>query len=878
VKSAAKGSRRDGSSKGHIIRANMTIDEKTRARRGAALLLLFGTCVIGIVGSYAQRGAIPARRPGRERGGATLLPNGWRIAPAGRHVQIGDLPLNMVASPDGRYIVITNNGWAEPTLTVFDTKTEQVISRIPVEHAWLGLAWHPDSSRIFSAGAAENTIHEFKWSNGALKDAGAIAIGLPERRAGGELQNAGFIGGLAMAQDGRRLYAVHVFGQAVSAIDLETRREVSRAALDAEPYTCLLSKDGKTLYVSLWGGSKVLIFEAATLAPLGEVSVGGHPNSMLLSEDGGRLFVACANTNAVWVIDLATRVATEQISVALYPDSPVGTTPNSLTLSPDGATMLVANADNNNVAMVDVRKPGASRVAGWIPVGWYPTSVLYSADGSRVFVLDGKGLSSDRNLRGPQPGGARMDGQYTGAMLQGALSIIATPGPPALAAMTRRVYELSPYTAARRMAPADAPFANPVPRRVGLSSPIKHVFYVIRENRTYDQVLGDMPTGNGDPSITLFGQEVTPNAHAIARDFTLFDNFYVDAEVSYDGHAFSMAAYATDVVEKLWPTNYGSRGTPYLSEGGYKMRGEYGNFSAPPLGYLWDFAKRAGVTVRSYGEFAAWAKRGGLVRATVPGLEGLVHPSYPPFDLDVPDKERADIWLEEFRTFERDGNLPRLSIIRLGNDHTSGTSPGAPTPRAMVADNDVALGRIVEAVSHSRYWKDSAIFVLEDDAQNGPDHIDAHRSVLLCISPFSRRRTVDSTLYTTSGVLRTIELILGLPPMSQYDAAATPMYNAFQATPDAAPFTHLPARVPLDERNDWSSPGASASLRMNLREADLAPELALNEILWQSVHGAGAVMPPPRRSGFIRPIDDQDDDEAEEPRDDDTIESRAEKR
>jgi DNA-binding beta-propeller fold protein YncE len=837
----------------------MPTKNRVRLDRGAVLLLVFGACVVGIVGSYAQRGAIPAPRPGPARGGTTLLPNGWRIAPAGRHIQVGDLPLNMVQSPDGRYLVITNNGWSKPTLTIFDTRTEQVIGRAPVDHAWLGLAWDPNGTRLFSAGAAENTIHEFAWKDGALKDAGAIALGPPERRTGGELQNAGFIGGLAIAPDGARLYATHVFGQAVSAVDLQTRREFHNATLDAEPYTCVLSHDGKTLYVSLWGGAKVLMFAADTLAPLGEVTVGGHPNSMLLSRDGARLFVACANTNAVWVIDLAARTAVEQISVALYPDSPVGTTPNSLALSPDGTTMLVANADNNNVAMVDIRKPGASRVSGWVPVGWYPTSVLYSADGARVFVLDGKGLTSDRNLRGPQPGGVRVEAQYTGNMMQGALSIVPTPDAAALQAMTRRVYELSPYTAAHRLAPADAPVASPIPRRVGGSSPIKHVFYVIRENRTYDQVFGDIPSGNGDKSLTLFGEEITPNAHELARTFTLFDNFYVDAEVSYDGHAFSMGAYATDVAEKLWPTNYGNRGTPYLSEGGYKIRDAYGNFSAPPLGYIWDFAKRAGVTVRSYGEFAAWARKGGDVHASVPGLEGLVHPSYPPFDLTVPDVTRADIWLEEFRTFERDGNLPQLSIIRLGGDHTSGTSPGTPTPRAMVADNDLALGRIVDAISHSRYWKDSAIFVIEDDAQNGPDHIDAHRSILLSISPFSRRRSVDSTLYTTSGVLRTIELVFGLPPMSQYDAAATPLYKAFQATPNIAPYTHLPARIPLDERNDWSSPGASASLRMNLLDADRAPELALNEILWQSIHGAGSVMPPPRRTGFIRPIDDDDD-------------------
>jgi YVTN family beta-propeller protein len=842
--------------------------EMKTGRRGVAALVILGLCVTAMVGAIAQRGALPPARPGRQAGGATLLPNGWRIAPAGRHIQIGDLPLNMAPSPDGRFLVITNNGWTRPTLTVFDTRQQQVTSRVQLDNAWFGLAWAPDGSHLYSAGAAENTIYDFAWTNGALKDAGRITIGPPERRTGGEFLNAGFIGGLAISPDGTRLYAVHVFGQALSAIDLQSRREVKKVKLAAEPYTALVSRDGRTLFVSLWGGSKVLMFAADTLEPLADIPVGPHPNAMLLSQDGTRLFVACANTNAVWVVDLATRTAREQISVALYPNAPVGTTPNSLALSPDGTTMLVANADNNTVAIVDIKTAGSSEVEGWVPVGWYPTSVLFARDGSRFFVLNGKGLTSEPNPRGPQPGNVRVEGQYTGNLLQGALSIVPAPDAATLAAMTRRVRELTPYRETTRLAPAGAPIASPIPRRVGGTSPIKHVFYIVRENRTYDQVFGDMVRGNGDPSLTLFGEEITPNAHALAREFTQFDNFYVDAEVSYDGHAFSMGAYATDVAEKLWPTNYGGRGTPYLSEGGFNIRDQYGNFSAPPQGYLWDFAKRAGVSVRSYGEFASWRKRGGEVRADVPGLEGLVHPSYPPFDLGVPDQQRADIWLEEFRTFVASGKLPQLSIIRLGNDHTNGTSPGSPTPKAMVADNDLALGRIVEAISRSRYWKESAIFVLEDDAQNGPDHVDAHRSLLLSISPFSRRRTLDSTLYTTSGVLRTMELILGLPPMSQYDAAATPMYLAFQPTPDLTPFSHRPARVSLEERNDWSSPGARASLAMNLRDADMAPELELNEILWQSVRGPSSVMPPPRRTGFIRPIGDDDDErEAKRERD-----------
>src|SRR5206468_1423928 len=303
-----------------------------------------------------------------------------------------------------------------------------------------------------------------------------------------------------------------------------------------------------------------------------------------------------------------------------------------------------------------------------------------------------------------------------------------------------------------------------------------------------------------------------------------------------------------------------SRGAAYLSEGGGAMRNAYGNLSAPLNGYLWDAAVRKGLTVRSFGEFAHWLpgstqdRAAGKVKvvASVPGLEGRVSPTYPAWDLDIPDQRRADLWLQEFHDLEAAGQLPALSIIRLGGDHTSGTTPGARTPRAMVADNDVALGRIVEGISRSQSWKDAAIFVLEDDAQNGPDHIDAHRSPALVVSPFSKRRSVDSTLYTTSGMLRTIELILGLPPMSQYDAAASPMYNAFQATPVLAPYAHLATRIPLDERNDATAWGAEASRRMNLAEADRIPEQEFNEIIWRSVKGAASPMPPIVRSAWVR--------------------------
>jgi YVTN family beta-propeller protein len=849
------------------------------SRRFVAIVVVCLVLVAFAVGSVAQRGPAPPTLPGTLGQGVTLLPNGWKIAPAGRHMTIGDLPLAMVESPDGRHLVVTNNGYAKPTLAIVDLPNEHIVSTVQMEHAWLGLAWHPDNRRLFSSGAGQTTVGEFYWTPGRLQPGGTYGLGRDTQRPmpginRPEPVEQSFVGGIAIAPDGRHLYAVHVLGEALTQLDLKSGLVMRTVELGAEPYTCLVSADGKTVYVSLWGGAKVLLFDAASLDKIGEVTVGEHPNAMAFSKDGQRLFVACANTNAVWVIDLASRSAKEQIAIALFPDVPPGSTPNALGLSPDGKTLLVANADNNTVAVVDVENPARSEVEGFIPTGWYPTGVMFSKDGTKIYVLSGKGLTSQANPRGFQPGIRGAEGQYSGALLLGSLSIVPTPDEAALKAMTKTVYSLTALTASSALLPTAAPVASPIPNKVGAPSPIKHVFYIIRENRTYDQILGDLERANGDPTLCLFGDAITPNAHALAREFVTLDNFYVDAEVSYDGHAFSTGAIATDFVEKIWPTNYGSRGGRYMSEGGGDMRNPYGNITAPMNGYIWDACNRAGVSVRSYGEFV---QRGpdpeaeqdsgkGEVVATVPGLKGKVHPNYAPYDLTIPDNKRVDIWIEEFRQFEQNGRLPRLNIIRLGNDHTAGTRVGYPTPRAMVAENDVALGRVVEAITHSTFWKESAIFVLEDDAQNGPDHVDAHRSPAFVVSPFTKRAAVDSTLYTTSGMLRTMELILGLPPMSQYDAAATPMYNAFQTTPVLTPFTLRPARIDVAEKNVANAWGAAASAQMNLAEADMAPELELNEIVWRSVRGANSPMPPPRRAAFIRVLGDDEAEDVAPPR------------
>jgi YVTN family beta-propeller protein len=686
------------------------------------------------------------------------------------------------------------------------------------------------------------------------------------------------VGGLSVSPDGKRLYAVNVLGQSLTSVDLEAGKPVQSVALEAEPYTCLAAPDGLALFVSLWGGAKVLVFDASTLERTGEITVGEHPNAMAVSADGGRLFVACANTNAVWAVDLSAGRAIEQISTALFPGLPPGSTPNGLGLSPDGRRLLVANADNNAVGVVDVAERGNSRVVGFLPTGWYPTAVGFSRDGKTIRVLSGKGLVSQANPRGPQPGiPAGEPGQYIGALLTGSLSVVSAPDAAALARYTKTVYELTPRfeTTPPRAARDAGRSSAPIPFRPGGRSPIRHVFYVLRENRTYDQILGDLGEGNGDASLCLFGEDVTPNAHALAREFVLLDNFYVNSEVSYNGHEFSDGAYASDVAQKLWPMNYADRGGAYLSGEGGPMRNPYGNLVAPASGYIWDACRRSGVSFRDYGEFiheregsgeeagAAEAKptAGNVYEAGVPGLEGHFAPKYPGFDVAIPDARRFEVWLEEFRQFERDGGLPALSIVYLPSDHTAGAKPGFRTPRAMIADNDLALGRLVETVSKSRYWKESAIFVLEDDAQNGPDHVDAHRSVALVASPYARRGAVDSTLYTTCGMLRTIELVLGLSPMSQCDAAAAPMRGAFRSVPDPTPFIARAARVSLDETNGAAAWGAAESAQMNLAEADRAPDLELNEIVWRSVRGADCPMPPPVRAAFVRPAASAGDDD-----------------
>lgn len=788
-------------------------------------------------------------RPGRIDSGTILLPNHWTLSPAGKNIGLGDFPLNMAMSPSGRYMAILHNGQSRQFVAIVDLQTEKNISEVTVDKSFYGITFSNDGGTLLVSGAADNWIYAYDFKNGFLNNERRVELGVKTAKI--------FPAGISISSDDKHFYTANNLGDSVSIVSLKTLQVEKTIALkpDSSPYAVAPGKDGHFLYVSLWGRSEIAVIDLQSSNVIDAIPTGDHPNMLELSKDGKTLYVANANSNTVTVIDTQSHKALCDVSTALHPHALEGSTPNALALSRDGKTLLVGNADNNDVAVVDTSSPANARVRGFIPVGWYPTAVRFSIDERKIYVANGKGTISFANPQGPTPFQSRDDStQFIARLMQGSLSVIPVPEMKALDSYTAQVYRNSPYKADDAVTMTPDP-RNPIPAAVGGVSPIKHVIYIVKENRTYDQVMGDIREGNGDPKLCLFPESVTPNHHALAREFTLLDNFYADAEVSADGHNWSMGAYATDYVEKMWPQNYSSRGRDYDFEGERAI-------SAPSAGYIWDQAKKAGITYRSYGEFVTNAQTAGQPgKATVAALVGHIDPLYRSFDLKYKDVDRASRYLEELRGFEQKSEMPQLTIIRLPNDHTDGTRPNMPTPTAMVADNDLALGMIVEGVTKSSFWKDTAIFVVEDDAQNGSDHVDSHRTVALVISPFTRRNAVDSTMYSSTSMLRTMELILGLKPMSQFDAAALPMYNSFAADSNATPYRLRTPKVAMAELNAPNAWGAKRSLAMNLSKEDAIPEVEFNEIIWKSVRGANSIMPPSVRAAFVRPVRPRDSDD-----------------
>ncbi|MDB6065602.1 MAG: hypothetical protein JWR26_1810 [Pedosphaera sp.] len=829
--------------------------------------------------------------PGQRADGSVLLPNQWSLRPVGQQVPMGDFPVSIAVHPDGRFAAVLHSGHGEHEIIVVDVRAATVVSRTKVNEAFYGLEFSRSGTRVYCSGSSDEVVRVFDFKDGMLTENQAIQLRPVKER--------GIPCGMALASNARDLYVANVWGQNISKVDLLTRTKVldivptldahkkaigatefkSDEALDPDveaiskraealldpaskdapfPYACRLDERRKILYVSLWAQASVAVVDLNLNRVVALWETQEHPNEMVLTKSGRHLFVANANRNTVTVFDTMKGKTIETLYASFSASMPPGSSPSSLALSPDETMLFVANSCNNNVAVFDVSIVGKSRSLGFIPVGWYPTSVRVTPDGKRLLVANGKGLISKANPNGPVPGKKKAATQHISELFPGTLSIIELKNGSdfrkQLAGYTAEAYRCTPREG---QAEASAPADSPIPSKPGKAGPIKYCIYVIKENRTYDQVLGDMKEGNGDPKLCLFPEKVTPNLHRLAREYMLLDNFYVDAEVSADGHEWSMGAFATDFVEKTWPLDYGhgkSKKFPYPAEGVFPI-------ATPAGGYIWDRAREEGVSYFSFGEFIANGRT-----ANDPGtpsakaLKGHFDPYFRGFDTAYPDVKRAERFIKEYGQFEAAGEMPRLMIVRLPNDHTSGSAPGKPTPAAAVADNDRAVGMLVEAVSHSKLWPQTAIFILEDDAQDGPDHVDAHRSPAFVVSPYTRRGGVDSTMYSTSSLLRTMELILGLKPMSQYDAAATPMFNTFQAEPNVQPYYALPPGVSLDDRNGIAAWRSDAARKMDFSKEDAVDEELLNQMIWHSVRGDDSAMPAPTRAAFVLAQPKKDND------------------
>ena len=774
------------------------------------------------------------------------LPTGARLDPVAPGHDLGPLPLNAIWSPDTTRLVLSLNGWRQQGVQVVDRATGNVTQTLLQPAAFIGLTFAPDGETLYASGGNEDKIYVYAWryDGGTLTDS-IILQPKPDSakeraaaaKAGRQWSDPGgtrYPAGIGVSPDGKTLWVAENLGDSLAEVDIASHRIRHRYATGKYPYAVVVDKTGR-VFVSAWGGHTVSVFPGNK-----RINVSRHPSSMVLS--GDQLYVTSASTDRIDVIDTKTLTVTKHIEDRA-PGVAEGSTPNGLAIS--GQRMYVAEADNNAVAVVDLK---TDSVVGRIPVDWYPTAVNV-LPGDTLYVINGKGHGTAPNpTSGPgpnRPSPHAPNGNpygYTLGQLSGTLSIF--PVPANLADYTARVTKANGWDT--QAATTGYP-------------PIEHVLYVIRENRTYDQVFGDIAEADGDTSIVFFGKNVTPNNHALAERFGVWDRFFVNAEVSADGHIWSTGAYAPDYVEKTVESNYSGRGRTYDYEGMNRnlVPKDGDDVSAPAAGYIWDLAAAKHLAIRDYGEYVAengrTAESGqwhGPAQGDKPALAKNTNPDFPPFDLTIEDQKRADIWIAELQKYVRQGRMPAFEIMHLGDDHTAGAAPGMHTPRAMVADNDYALGRMVEALSKSPFWKTSAIFVVEDDAQAGADHVDSHRAPVLVISAYSHAG-VRHRFANTTDLIATMEGLLHLGSLSQFDHYGRPMMEAFSATADTTPYTAIQPTTSLDEMNPSKGPLASLSRRLHFDKEDENDEALFNTVLWRAVKGPNVPEPKPRRASML---------------------------
>ena len=834
-----------------------------RRARKAALIGCLGATVCG-------RAAAAPLTPGPRPDGTVVLHNQWPLRPVGQQIAVGDFPVATAVSPDGRWAAVLNAGTQAHAITLVDLSTRAVVQSVPVHEAFCGLAFSPDGRLLACSGGSDGVVDLFSVSGSGLGSKRSVPVAKPS--------DGGVVAGVAFSPDGKAVLATILFGGGLVRFDVSTGAVQWTSLREGEPSSERPVKDDAKVapndvfavrelidqndllnvvcdkrrgvaYATAWGHSSVEVVDLRSGKPVAEWSCGLHPNDLVLSDDG-RLFVSNGGLNTVTVIDTRSGETLETLSSSLRANDLPGSTPDSVALSPDQGRLFVANGYTHNVAVFDVHARGESRALGFIPAGWFPSAVRLTPDGNTLLVLTARGLEARADAVGWKTKRHDINNLYVGS-----LALVPVGSPERFAA------DLSVWTAsAQSLRPAPAPArspGNPIPDVAGGATPLRYVIYIIKENRTYDQVLGDMPQGNGDPRLCLFPEAITPNAHAIARRFVLLDNVFANAEVSASGHEWSMAGYSSEFVEKTWPVEYGhaKSNVPYGAEAHFKA-------AIPALGYIWDQAAAAGVSYRSYGEFVVGpGTPSDPVTSTLASLRGHVDPAYVGWNQAYKDVDRARRFISELHRFEAAGDMPRLQILRLPQDHTVGARGKGWTPNAMVADNDLGLGQIVDAISHSSFWAKTLVLVIEDDAQSGPDHVDAHRTVAYAVSPYIKPGSVDSTPYTTCSLLRTMELVLGLPPMSQFDAAAAPLWASFQATADFRPYSVIVPAVDMDARNPTGTELSRLSSHFDFSKEDQVDDRLLTRVIWKAVRGEGAEPPAPVHAAFVRTLPKGDDDD-----------------
>jgi DNA-binding beta-propeller fold protein YncE len=853
---------------------------------------LLVAATLPLVAGAAALAATAVAPPGRIGPSLRLTGNGRQLHPAGTIVGLGHFPTGGAVTPDGRFYWTVSTGRALNDIRLVSVRRRRVFQTLPLPGASGGIAIDPTKPRVYVSGLADSTnkdeqrpglpgrkgdvIHVFAYNRrrGRAREIDTIAVPPPASAPAPQnfpptsaARKSSWPDRLAVSPDGSTLLVPLNLADAAAVVDVATKR-VRYVKTGGYPYGAAILPGGRRGLVSNETPGTVSVIDLADARKVGDIQVGAHlshPEAIAVDPKAPRAYVALANTDQVVVID--TRSFKVERTLTVERPEGKGVSPIALTVSHDGRRLLVAEAAADELAVFSL--PGADRkVPAWTLLGRIPTAA-YPADVQatkrQLLYASGKGFGAGPNTNGPNPYSTGDNNLLrhpgTAVLSPGSAGILTFPATKRLAAYTR--------IANAQARPANSEAAPPdTPLRAG--GPIKHVFYIVRENRTYDQVLGDDPRGDGDPGLVLFGRNVTPNIHSLVQRFPLLDHVYANSEASIDGHFWTSAGAVSDYVHKNWQQNYAGRGRPY----------DFGVYTAswPGTGFLFDQAQRQGISYFNYGEAIA-----GVIplfpdkdrSAADQKLEtqkfansdvGLPVGCYPNdayigknaitgrdvYDSSVPrgaaplSESRFDCFRLRFGLQVTTNTVPAFNYMVLSNDHTEGTTPGRRTPRAMLAENDYALGQIVDLISHSPVWKSSAIFVVEDDSQDGADHVDAHRMPAAVFSPYAKRGAVTHTRYDMLSFIRSMELILGMKPLSFADDVATPMYDAFTPTPDnGEPFSAVPATWNLVEKNPPGAAAARLSQRYHLQTPDRIPQDVLDKILWRSVHGPHATPPPP---------------------------------